>query len=313
MLFRSVNTGNYCKRYVGKLGIGTAFLILIFFIVVLISTVAVVVYFSVSKSVDNSSSPNSQALAKAYASVVGDLIKYHLQSLESVITDKDLVASFSAGVEARKIQEAKIKLIYPNAYRVKLLTPGVGESDMSTNPPLSEACLFLQQQAEQGRQPYVDIHGSPTLHIDLLRSVVNPQTEKQVGHVLVTLKLKTLQENLAQFVTAGYVELQQIARGKVNILISVGDKDFKKNMPTSPERVPGTKWTVQYWSNPQVIPINKDNQLLFWGSFALLAALLLLIALILYKILVGCLKKDAKTIVNLFKRSEEHTSELQSH
>ncbi len=300
-----VNTDNYSKCHVGKLSIGTAFLILTFFIVVFISATAAIVYFSVNKTVGDSVSPNSQAVAKAYASVIGNLIKYHLQSLESVVTDSELLASFSAGAEARKLQEDKIKRFYPNAYRVKLLTPGVGEPDMSTKPPLSEACLFLQQQAEQGRQPYVDIHGSPTVHIDMLRSVVDPQTAKQVGHVLVTLRLKTLRENLAQFVATGYAELQQIARGKVTILISVGKKEFKKYIPTSPERVAGTKWTVQYWSNPEGSPINKGNQLIFWGSFALVATLLLLIALILYKTLAGRLQKDATTIVNLFKDIED--------
>ncbi len=291
-----------CRQFVGRASLGAAFVLLAAVIVIGVYALGYYALFEFERAQQTAAGRRNLALAEAYAGVVAGLIRTHTQLLEKRVRDNELAALFATDDEAKRLhEESRLKRFFPHAVRLKLLRRGLDNTDPALNPPLTEACLYLQQQAERGRLPAPDIHGTPQFHLDLLRTVRHPQTGQVAGHILLTLDIGLISNALSRLHVPGYVELQHRALQKMRRLVAAGDPKSKKYTPTPAVAVAGTNWVVRYWGRPGAGWLAPGRQYWYWGSVTVFVVLLLGLLYFLYRGLRSRLLKDQQTVINLFK------------
>ena len=290
------------RQFVGSASLGAAFILVAIMIVTGLSGLGYYLLAEFERTQQLAADKRNQAVARAYAGTVSNLLRHYTALLDRLVLDKELPGLFADPDKAKlAAKENRLRRLIPHAVRLKLLRKGIGDTDPALTPPLTEACLYLQQQAEQGKTPAPDLHGAPRFHLDLLRTVKDPATGRMSGHILLTLKADSLRRALLQLQVPGYVELQQKALQKMRSVVSAGDPRLKEYPATPAVAVAGTRWVIRYWDRPGAGLFAQTKRLWYWGIVTLVGVMLLALLYFLFAALRTRLSKDQQTVITLFK------------
>lgn len=289
------------RQYIGIVSIGLVFSIIAAILTIAIVALSVYFYQSLNHINDHYSKGQGKQAAVRYAGSLISFSQRYTRSLELLATDPDIArALVKKDLLAISRLERKISLQFPFAYRVKILTAGLGKPDYSVKPALSEACLHLKQQSSTSKAPVIDVHGSPTLHIDVLSKIPGEQN-KEVGYILLTLKMISLNQIVKRFNTQGYVEIRQKALDSFQLITSTGNNKYRSLGKPFKANVRGTSWVVYYWSKPLASAVSVDMQLIYIFVVASIILGLLLLLYVFYRMISVRMTKDQATFVHIIK------------
>jgi len=203
-------------------------------------------------------------------------------------------------------REESLRYVFPTAINVRLLPPGLGEIDMQASPPLSYAALAQMRAAENSdAAPLVEVHlfNTPQQHVNIVRRVMDPAGSGVVGHIMLSLSDKVLQEILDGLQQMkGYIEIQQDGdKGAPAVVARQGDATLKSGDPDRVMAIPGSRWQVAYWPATSALAyLGKISiQVL---TIAVIAALLLVtLILLLFRRLHKAVQLNEVSMVTLMK------------
>ncbi|VAW76671.1 Phosphoglucomutase @ Phosphomannomutase [hydrothermal vent metagenome] len=289
------------RQYTGTMSLGLVFSII--GIVTTLSIVGLSTYFyrSFNQINDQYNLNQTRQLAVSYAGSLENFNRRYTRSLELIATDPEIARALQDNNTAAiaRIQN-KLSLQFPYAYRVRLFNKGLGKPDYSMDPPLSEACLYLKQLSASGKPPFIDIHGSPILHIDVLRRVPSEQG-KTAGYILLTLKMASIDQIIKRFRAQGYIELRQKSLNSYPLITSFGNKNYRDSAKPYKTRVADTAWFIYFWPKPLAFTISTGAQLIFVIVVAGIILLLTLLVFYLYRVISVRMLKDQSTFVHIMK------------
>jgi phosphomannomutase/phosphoglucomutase len=244
--------------------------------------------------------------ADLVAARVSTLVKYYGASVTLQAKDADIAALLMQGDAAqRSAREESLGNVFPGAINVRLLEPGLNQTDMQTSPPLSYAALAQMRAAEGGAQPPVEVHlfNTPQKHINIVRAVMDPAGSGAVGHVMLSLSHKVLKGVLSDLQQInGYIELQQNgAKGPPAVIAAQGNVAIKSGDPGQVVPVSGSRWQVAYW--PATSSLVYLGKTAIWVLAAVLvaAAVLVVMVILLFRRIVNAIRLDEVSMVTLMK------------
>lgn len=188
--------------------------------------------------------------------------------------DAALAASIAQGdSDALRGFEQELMSHFPEAVRIRIVSPDDIRPDNSVIPPISYACLDLARQAESGTdRPPIEIHlpGSAHAHLDMLRPI------KYQGRVIASLLVSFEPGSVKEWITelspqGGYVELQQGADGPV--LGRAGNAGAQSGEPSHRALIAGSAWQLSYWPTDS-IGMEEAQKLGFLITFAVTAVVI---------------------------------------
>jgi len=293
------------RQYIGLVSIGLVFSIIAAIITIAIVALSIYFYQSLNHINDHYSKGQGKQAAVRYAGSLISFSQRYTGSLELLATDPDIAQALEKkDLLAISRLERKISLQYPFAYRVKILKAGLGKPDYSVKPALSEACLHLKQQSTTNKAPVIDVHGSPTLHIDVLSKIPGEQN-KDLGYILLTLKMISLNLIVKRFNTQGYVEIRQKALDSFQLITSTGNNKYRSIGKPFKANVRGTSWVVYYWPKPLASAVSVDMQLIYIVVVAGIILGLLFLVYVFYRMISVRMTKDQATFVHIIKDIRE--------
>ncbi len=261
---------------------------------------ALYAYIELSSQVSKTYTQLSETVTTSYAGRVAELIRGYTGSMELLAKDPELARLLTSGdPDTITSKEKTLSYVFPSALRVKLLPVGTREPDSTMTPALSYACLDLLQQSEKDGRAGMEVHkhGTPQQHIDLVQRIVD-QTGQFSGNLLVTLDLLVLKQSMGRLkVQNAYLELQQLASGRVIILAAGGDQGLKQGEGEK-VKVPGSSWHIAYWSAGSG-GVGLDDVMIFAGVFIGILVVLSMLLFVMYRRLTGVLKQDQVSVIQL--------------
>ena len=165
--------------------------------------------------------------------------------------------------------EYQAQRYFPEAWRLRLIPPGLTDTDSSLSPPISYADLDALRFAEStGKAPPVVAEGIGSesarliLAQPVVRAVGDPLGEQPaavVGHLLLSVRLDWLSNRVRQLsVDQGLLQLQQPRKkGEPQIVASVGDSGLAAAAALHNFAVAGSDWQVAYWQGEQVAATDR--------------------------------------------------------
>lgn len=205
--------------------------------------------------------------------------------MEMLARDAQLVELISSeNTTELQQREAELAYLFPGSIRVRILPPGLSETDESATPPLSYAALDMLRQAETSETPppaEVHLFGKPQQHINLVRRVLSASGRRIIGHIMVSLPLPAIQEALdAPKLTRGYGEVWQVvSKGAPVVLAKRGTQALRSGTPTVTVDIPGSSWKVAYWSEAGTFTSSAEGLWAIAGSSIAIFGLLLILIL----------------------------------
>jgi hypothetical protein len=252
----------------------------IFLVVLIVLIGGYVAYLQYTGLVKKAQQVQQVAEAERMAALLGGrLIALGDQVAMQARADRALALAIEQGDSgAIRLFEQSLRGYFPEAVRIRVITPNDTDPDMSVNPPIGYACLDLARQVEAGTEKpplEVHLHGSESEHLDLVRPLRYEDT------VIASLMVTFATDNIAQwlnklFMESGYVELQQGWEGPV--LGHVGDATLKSDKPAHRAMISGSSWQLSYWASNS-IGMAEAHRAAFLGTFGVTA---LLIAIVMY-------------------------------
>ncbi len=252
----------------------------IFLVVLIVLVGGYVAYLQYAGLVKKAQQVQQVAEAERMAALLGGrLIALGDQVAMQARADKALALAIEQGDSgAIRLYEQSLKGYFPEALRIRVISPGDTEPDMSVSPPIGYACLDLARQVEAGTEKpplEVHLHGSELEHLDLVRPIIYEDTV--VASLMVTFEAENIAGWLNKlFMESGYVELQQGWEGPV--LGHVGDVALKQDKPAHRAMISGSSWQLSYWASGG-IGMAEAHKAAFLGTFGVSA---LLIAMVMY-------------------------------
>ncbi len=205
--------------------------------------------------------------------------------MDLLVRDEALVELVSAGDKARiSERETALGYLFPNSVRVRLLPPGLTETDLTASPPLSYAALDMLRQAETTETPppaEVHLFGTPQQHINIVRRILSASGRRIVGHLMVSFPLPNLQQALdGSKLSRGYGEVWQVVEaGEPVVLATRGNNALKAGKATVEVSIPGSRWKVAYWSEAGGFTDSDFGLWVVAGSGVVIFGLLMLLIL----------------------------------
>ncbi len=207
---------------------------------------------------------------------------------------------------------ASLAYLFPTAVRVRLLPPGIEETDPNANPPISYAALDMLRHAEtQDTPPPVEVHmsGTPQQHVTLVRRILDASGRRLVGDLMVSYPIRMLQDLLGQEGAEGYVEWQQVSGATPLVLGSHGDAGFKHGEPDSQVSVGASRWRVAYWAADTATATGGLLNATLLAS-ALAMVLLLVVVWMVFGRIGSALKRDQATLLTVVKDARSGRGKL---
>ncbi len=191
-----------------------------------------------------------EAYIAARASEVATPFSAQQARLDELAAAPATIALFVAGDQAGLDAAAgKALANFDRGLKLRYLLPGRYELDNNSNPPLGYASLDLLRRVEKdGSSVAMEalLLGSDRQHIVML-SAVKDEEESVIGILHLSLSVDLFKSGLAAVdLPGGYLELQQGAGAKVQVLASAGDAALKTGEAIS-TIVRGTRWKVAVW------------------------------------------------------------------
>jgi len=208
---------------------------------------------------------------------------------------------------ARGALGATLAPALPQVMKLRLIPVGARETDASSVPELSFACLDLIARSEKNEPvPNAELHmpGTPSAHIDVLAPVPGPPDKPAaVGHVLLSLNPGAIRDALATLqATDGYAELLQAVSGSNSLLVaSGGDSSLKSGPATVNRTIANTGWQLAVWPAPPASTPSATELAVSGGAALLALALFILSAVLPRRALAAAVQHDAEVLQTLFQ------------
>ena len=257
----------------------------------------------ISRTIDR----DSATLTGQFAAQVETLVDFYSSSIERLARAPATAELLMARDEdALRAQEARLVTLLPAAINVQLLPPGIEQINPDATPPLSYAALAQMREAEGREQPpLAEVHlmNTPREHINIIRRVTDPQGGGVVGLVRLSLSSEVLAGVFGGArQMSGYLELQQTgAKGAPATVGHHGDAQYKDGEPIAVSAVTGSRWQVAYWPAQSSAAFLARTGLWVMAAFLVMAAVMVVITLMLFRRLSGALNQDQISLVNLAK------------
>ena len=241
-----------------------------------------------------------------------------LKQLVSLIAnDSGLsVAYLAQDNDALKSLQTQLKPLVPGASQLRFLNADKISADANASVPLTEACVYLVQQAQLKKQTLLDIHGAPVAHIDVAAPVIDSslktsQSQQMLGAVLVRLELSQLNKRLQMLGVKGYLEIHIQAFGKVNTVARFGNPALKRGRFFATQAIANTPWQLTQWIDVASYPSFGQHSWSIWLAFALGVAVLIGAIGLFYRMLHRRVQQDQLMAINLL--GDIQRGELSDH
>jgi phosphomannomutase/phosphoglucomutase len=250
---------------------------------------------------------DSSRLTERFAAQVESLVDFYSASVDRLSRDPAIAEMLMTRDEAAlRERGALLTTLYPAAINVQLLPSGIDQVNPDATPPLSYAALAQMREAEGGQQsPLAEVHlfNTPQQHINIIRRVTDPASDRVVGLVMLSLSGEALAGVLGgAHPPNGYVELQQTgAKGAPVTVSRQGDPQFRDGEPITVAAVRGSRWQVAYWPAQSGAAFLARISLWVIAAFLVMSVVMAAITLMLFKRLSGALNQDQISLVNLAK------------
>lgn len=263
------------------------------------------VYLQTALTLKNAEQKQAQLAAALFAGGIRQWVERQSATAELAVRDPQLAGVLSDGdARARDQQAASLAYLFPEAIRVRLLSPGIEDVDLQANPPISYAALDMLKQAEtRDTPPPVEVHmsGTPQQHISLVQRILDPASHRVVGALMVSYPTRKLHDLLAHDRVAGYVEVQQVAAGTQLVIDRQGDEHFKLASADSTAPVAGSRWQVAYWAADRAGAGGSALLATATGATAVAAVLLAVLLWLVFRKLGAALQRDQGTLLTIAK------------
>ena len=241
------------------------------------------------------------------AARTGTLVGFYSSNMSLLAKDPDIAQLLMAGnTSALQEKEQSLTYLFPAAINVRLLPPGQEDVDLEASPPLGYAALAQMREAEASKQPppaEVHLYNTPQQHINIVRRVADPAGSGTVGHLMLSLSGGTLDELLGDVrYLNGYLELQQQGgKGAPVPVASHGDAAFRTGVPDAVQPIDGSRWRAAFWSGESSVAFLGMISLWVIGAAAVLATLMVVYTLVLFRRLSAGVKQDQVSLVSMMK------------
>lgn len=224
--------------------------------------------------------------------------------LKELCLDPGLVSAFQREDRAALAQhEQRLARLIPGALKVRLLSPGINEPDLSVTPQLGFAALAQLQWAK--RHPGVSVaavhqFGSRHAYVSLAAGVRARPDGPVVGLVHLALSMDDLRAAMDSVKDYGSrVELRQQAPDAAPFtLIRKGGAGEPQTPPTGTLAIPGSIWRLAYWVDPSHL-VGVQPLLMLSLPGALLVLLAAGLLLYLAERMRKALRRDQHNILSL--------------
>ena len=288
-----------------RLSIRSQILLLVLFAMLLIPVPPLVMGWRLGGDLETFADQQAQTTAQMFASGLENWVERQIATAELVAKDIDIVNLFQGGDQAALNEKARaLGYLFPESIRVRLLTPGLTQEDVTATPPLTFAAIDMLRAAETSDvQPDMEVHasGSPQQHINLVRRVLDYSGKRIVGNLMISFPVQGLQNILDRSSTSGFVELQQVSGGNTLVISARGDQTLKQGAPRGSAPISGSRWRIAYWL-PGSLQADRNSLLLMGVLTAAAVALLLLpVGWLLYGRTLKALRRDQATQLAIVK------------
>jgi phosphomannomutase/phosphoglucomutase len=275
--------------------------------VVLMALLALFIFQLMSTYITRAMEREVRMTVDQVAARTGTLVNFYSSNMALLAKDPDIARLLMAG-DASALQEKEQSLTYlfPAAINVRLLPPGLNEVDLEASPPLGYAALDQMREAENSQTPppaEVHLYDTPQQHINIVRRVADPAGSGTVGHLMLSLSGDTLADLLGEVQhLSGYMELQQAgSKGAPVPVASAGEASYRSGEPDAEQAIAGSRWQAAFWSGESSVAFLGMISLWVIGGTGVLAALMLLYTLLLFRRLSAGVRQDQVSLVSMLK------------
>lgn len=231
------------------------------------------------------------------------------QVLHGLAKDPTLINLFAAkNLQAWQQREAELKVVFPKALRVRLLSSTTSQPDKSSEPHFTYACLdLLNQSRKENFQVEVEMHEieGKQQHIDIMQAVTS--RGGVVGFIQLAIDSTLLDEWVKNVAGKSYLEIHQKIDDGKNYLIAKAGTESKQGVHAVID-IPNTHWQVETWT-----PFEGNESAFNLGMlFALVMGLVLsgivvfVLRTLLHKELNSDLEKYLMLITGTLKGAKKH-------
>ncbi len=236
-------------------------------------------------------------------------VETYSHALNAIAKDPALITSFRGkNLQALEQRARELKVIFPEALRVRLLPTTTAQPDKSKEPHFTFACLdLLNQSREKSNKVSVEMHEieGKQQHIDIMRAVTSHGGV--VGFIQLAVDSSLLDTWTKNVAGDSLLEIHQKIDNSKNYLIAKAGKGSKLGTHAVFD-IPGTNWQMETW----VPYLGEESAFNLGMVFALVMGLTLsgivvfVLRQLLHKELTSDLEKYLMLITGTLKGAKKH-------
>ena len=258
------------------------------------------VYWLSATTVVHARQESAAAVAKAAALSLSEQIDLFGRTLDKMaLAPEVLNAVTSVDPVLLASVAANLEKYFPDALKIRLLLPGVSESDEKSVPRMGFADLDMVRETFAANQlPAIQGDNGPDRHLAMTRRIV--QHDKAVGVILASLSYDFIRKSLqAAAVKDGYIELKQAKL----VLGAAGDKNDTGQRDIAQAQVANTDWEIYYHYDTGT----GLGRFTLIASFIIVPGLISILAFfVVHRRLSDLLTQDMGSVIKAFKDMMTH-------
>lgn len=236
-------------------------------------------------------------------------VETYTHVLHGLAKDPALVKMFSSkNLQALEQRAAELRVVFPKALRVRLLSATTSQPDKSFEPHFTYACLdLLNQSRKESSQVQVEMHEleGKQQHIDIMHAVTS--RGNVVGFIQLAVDSTLMDEWTKNAAGDSYLEIYQKIDDGQNVLIAKAGNVSKQGIHAVVD-ITGTHWQAETW-----VPYEGSESAFNLGMvFALIMGLVLsgvvvfVLRSLLHKELTSDLEKYLMLVTGALKGIKKH-------
>ncbi len=236
-------------------------------------------------------------------------VETYSQMLHGLAKDPALINIFSTkNLQALQQRTSELKVIFPKALRVRLLSTTTSQPDTNLEPHFTYACLdLLNQSRKDSSQVHVEMHEieDKHQHIDIMQAVTS--RGNVVGFIQLAVDSSILDDWTKNAAGDSYLEIhQKIDEGK-NVLIASAGKASKQGTHAIID-IPGTHWQAETWAPYEGAESAFNLGMVFAlvMGFVLSGIVVFVLRTLLHKELTSDLEKYLMLVTGTLKGAKKH-------
>ena len=251
-------------------------IVLALLLLVGVAGIAAYVYLGQIEQQETEDTEQLNQRANKAASVLSSQVKRWHEGLGMLAQDQTLITALNAGDVAVGDWIAEHRASLDDMTKLRVIHPGIMQTDMTDSPPLDYAGLDLIRKASASKKiqmPEVHMMGSDARHIAMAVPVI--KDDQVLAVILSSLELGGMQKS---FVSALAVESAWFTLKQGGLVLATsGDRSEQKGALLGTILVPGTRWNITI-NKQQPEALFRQNEVL--GYVAVLMVLIVLVGLL---------------------------------